>query len=155
MRLRFVWIGKTKSGPIRSLIEDYVDRISKFAPVELVEIRDRMNAQRDTAAIAAREGEEILSRIRSDPFVLLLDEKGTELRSGQLAQMIERHQVAGTKNMTFLIGGHAGVSREVRDRADYTLALSRMTLTHEMARALLTEQVYRAFTIIKNLPYKR
>ena len=155
MKLRFVWVGKTKSAPIRGLIEDYVDRIGKFAQVELVEIRDRMNVQSDIGAAAIREGEETLSRVRSDPFVVLLDEKGKQLASDELARMIEGHQVAGTKQMTFVIGGHAGVSQQVRDRADYTLALSRMTLTHEMARAFLTEQVYRAFTIIKNLPYKR
>ena len=155
MKLRFIWVGKTKSAPIRSLIEDYVDRISKFAPVEIVEVRDRMDARSDMVAVASREGEDTLLRARSDPFVVVLDEKGTEMGSDQLARMIQKHRLAGTRQMTFVIGGRAGLSPRVRDRADHTLSLSRMTLTHEMARALLAEQVYRAFTIINNLPYQR
>jgi len=155
MKLRFIWVGKTKSAPIRSLIEDFVDRIRKFAPVEIVEVKDRTDAHSDMDAVAAREGEDLLSRVWSDPFVVVLDEKGTEMRSEQLARMIQKHRLSGTKQMTFVIAGRAGVSPQVRDRADHTLSLSRMTRTHEMARALLAEQVYRAFTIINNLPYQR
>jgi len=69
--------------------------------------------------------------------------------------MIESHRHSGTKQITFVLGGHYGLSDAVRDRADFVLALSRMTLTHDLARVLLIEQVYRAFTIIHDLPYQK
>jgi 23S rRNA (pseudouridine1915-N3)-methyltransferase len=87
--------------------------------------------------------------------VVLLDERGREMDSRALAGFLEKHMLAGTSQITFVIGGHAGVSERVKERADFMLALSRMTLTHEMARVLLIEQVYRAFTILRGLPYQK
>ncbi|HKV40118.1 MAG TPA: 23S rRNA (pseudouridine(1915)-N(3))-methyltransferase RlmH, partial [Blastocatellia bacterium] len=95
------------------------------------------------------------SRIERDPLIVLLDETRRQLTSIQLADFIKDRMLEGTKQMTFVIGGHNGVSAAVRSRAGVVLALSRMTLTHEMARVILAEQVYRAFTMINNLPYAR
>ncbi|HYP27059.1 MAG TPA: 23S rRNA (pseudouridine(1915)-N(3))-methyltransferase RlmH [Blastocatellia bacterium] len=153
MKLRFVWVGKTKRGPFRELAEDYLARVGRFARVEVVELRDRDDA--DARKIIEKEGEDILSRTAGDPFVVVLDEKGSELSSHDFARFIEKHRLASTRQMTFVIGGHAGLSDEVKRRADFTLALSRMTLTHDFARAVLAEQVYRAFTIIHDLPYQK
>ncbi len=155
MKLRFVWVGKTKRGPIKELSEDYLARVGRFARVEVIELRDRDDAGSDARKIIEKEGEDILSRTAGDPFVVVLDEKGSELSSHELARFIEKHRVASTRQMTFVIGGHAGLSDEVKRRADFTLALSRMTLTHDFARAVLAEQVYRAFTIIQDLPYQK
>jgi 23S rRNA (pseudouridine1915-N3)-methyltransferase len=155
MKLRFVWIGKTKQAPMRALIEDYVGRLQRFAKVELVELRDRDDVGADQRRIIEREGEEILERIASDPFVVVMDERGRQLSSIEMSELMEEHRLAGTKQMTFVLGGHSGVAEAVKDRANYKLGLSRMTLTHEMARLLLVEQVYRGFTIIHGLPYQK
>ena len=155
MKVRFVWIGKTRRAPIRELVEAYIERVRRFAPVEITELRDRNDVGGDPRQIIEREGEDILSRIGDDTFVVVLDERGRELDSYKLAEFIEKHRVSGTKQMAFVIGGHNGLSEAVRKRASIVLALSRLTLTHELARVLLTEQVYRAFTIIHDLPYQK
>jgi 23S rRNA (pseudouridine1915-N3)-methyltransferase len=155
MKLRFVWIGKTRRAPVRELIREYLDRIGKFVKVEVTELRDRDDVGGDTQRIIDKEGEDILSRTAGVPFLVALDERGRELDSRKLAELIEKHRLAGTKQIAFVIGGHGGLADGVRERADLVLALSRMTLTHELARVLLVEQIYRAFTIIHDLPYQK
>jgi 23S rRNA (pseudouridine1915-N3)-methyltransferase len=155
MKLRLVWIGRTKNAAIRSLIEQYAERIGKFVRFEIIELRDRSGLGGDLRRAIEKEGEDLLASISSDQFVVLLDERGQQLDSLQFAEFVRQHQVGGTKLMAFIVGGHAGVSEVVRERADFILALSRMTLTHEIARALLLEQLYRAFTIIHDLPYQK
>ena len=155
MRLRFVWIGKTKRAPIKELTGEYLDRLARFAQVEIVELRDRDDVGTVAQRIIDKEGEDILTRTASDPFVIALDERGRELDALQMAEFIEKHRLTGIRQITFIIGGHSGLSDAVRKRANMVLALSRMTLTHEFARALLAEQVYRAFTIIHDLPYQK
>jgi 23S rRNA (pseudouridine1915-N3)-methyltransferase len=155
MKLRFVWIGKTKRAPVRELIREYLDRIGKFVTVEVTELRDRDDVGGDTRRIVDKEGQDILSRTAAVPFLIALDERGRELDSRKLAGLIEKHRLAGTKQIAFVIGGHGGLADEVRERADFVLALSKMTLTHELARVLLVEQIYRALTIIHDLPYQK
>jgi 23S rRNA (pseudouridine1915-N3)-methyltransferase len=154
MKLRFVWIGKTKRAPVKQLIQEYLGRVGKFAGVEVTELRDRDEAGSDARRMI-EEGEDILSRTATAAYLIALDERGRELDSFKLAELIEKHRLAGTKQITFVIGGHCGLSEAVRDRADFVLAMSRMTLTHDLARVLLLEQVYRAFTIIHDLPYQK
>ncbi|MFY9573752.1 MAG: 23S rRNA (pseudouridine(1915)-N(3))-methyltransferase RlmH, partial [Blastocatellia bacterium] len=141
MKLRFVWIGKTKRAPLKQLVQEYLDRVGKFAAVDVTELRDRDDVGRDARRIIDKEGEDILSCTPAAPFFIALDERGQELDSIKLAELIEKHRLAGTKQITFVIGGHRGLSDAVRERADLVLALSRMTLTHEMARFFLIEQV--------------
>jgi 23S rRNA (pseudouridine1915-N3)-methyltransferase len=155
MKLRFVWIGKTRRAPIKQLVEEYLERLRRFAPVEVTELRDRNDVGGDTRQIIEREGEDILSRLGDDAFVVAMDERGREMDSFKLAEFIDKQRVGATKQMTFVIGGPGGLSDAVRKRAGLVLALSQLTLTHELARVLLTEQVYRAFTIIHDLPYQK
>jgi len=155
MKLQFVWIGKTRGAPAKELIEDYTRRLGKFAVVEVIELRDRDDVGRDTRRIIDKESEDILSRTDSSPFLIALDERGRELDSPRVAELIEKHRTLGTKQITFVLGGYGGLSEAVRERADLVLALSKMTLTHELARVLLLEQIYRAYTIIHNLPYQK
>lgn len=155
MKLRFVWVGKTKRAAVKELVEDYVGRVRRFAGVEIVELKDRNDVGQDARRIIEKEGEDLLQRAAADPFVIALDERGRQFDSPEFAEMIERHRQAGTKQLTFMIGGYAGLSDAVRGRADLVLALSKMTLTHELARVMLVEQVYRAFAIIHDLPYQK
>jgi 23S rRNA (pseudouridine1915-N3)-methyltransferase len=129
--------------------------VRRFASVEFVELRDRNDVGQDARRIVEKEGEDLLQRTAGDPFVIVLDERGRHFDSMKFADMIERHRLAGTKQLTFVLGGHGGLSERVRGRGDLVLALSKMTLTHELARVLLVEQVYRAFAIIHDLPYQK
>ena len=153
MRLRIIWVGKTKNEHLRALSDDYLQRVVRFARCEVTEL----NASRASLAREgiAEEGRRILSALHADSFVVLLDVDGREWTSPQLAAEIERWQIEGKREVAFVVGGHNGVSQEVTARANLRWSLSRLTLTHELIRPLLLEQIYRAYTIIHGLPYQK
>jgi 23S rRNA (pseudouridine1915-N3)-methyltransferase len=153
MKLHFVWIGKTRDRNCAALVADYLERTRRFVHHEVSELKEQSGG--DEKRMIAAEGRKLISAIVRDDFVALLDEKGGEFDSPQFAEFIAERQRAGTKRLAFVIGGFAGVSDEVRQRADLRLSLSRMTLTHELARVFLTEQVYRAFTLLAGSPYHK
>jgi 23S rRNA (pseudouridine1915-N3)-methyltransferase len=146
MRLRFVWVGKTRNENYRALEEEYLRRLRHFVKYEVVEVR---------YSTPQNEGKLILEKLNQTPFVCLLDVAGEGLTSQQLAKTVEKWQDSGLKEVTFVIGGADGVSAEVAARADLRLSLSFLTFTHEMARVVMLEQLYRAFTIIKGFPYQK
>lgn len=150
MRFKFVWVGKTKDRNWLALQNEYLQRLSHFAKCEVVEVRD--GTPPDAKAI---EGKRIVEKLNQSSFVCLLDVTGKGLSSTDLAQKVEGWQNAGHKEIAFVIGGADGVSRDVAVRANEVLSLSFLTFTHEMARVVLLEQVYRAFTIIKGFPYQK
>ncbi len=154
MRLRLIWIGKTREAHLRALVEEYLKRLARFARCEVAELRD--SAKRATSQeITEEEGERIVSALRTDALTILLDVDGREWSSNELAAQVQKWQDNSAKEVAFIIGGANGVSAKVRARADLTWSLSRLTLTHEMARVVLVEQLYRAYTIIHNLPYQK
>ena len=144
MKFRLLWIGKTKDENWRALQEEYLQRLSFFVRCEIVEIKD---SSREI------ESKRILESVNQSPFICLLDVKGRSISSAELAKNIENWQNRGFREITFIIGGATGVTAEVVEKADYSLSLSVLTLTHEMARVVLLEQLYRAFTITKGFPY--
>ncbi|HUR96920.1 MAG TPA: 23S rRNA (pseudouridine(1915)-N(3))-methyltransferase RlmH [Pyrinomonadaceae bacterium] len=150
MKLRFVWIGKTKDKNWKALQDEYLRRLSHFARCEVTEIRE--SAPHEGPDI---EGERIVGALNQRTFAVLLDVKGDTVSSPELAKKIEEWQNRGLHEVSFIIGGANGVSSEVAEKADISLSLSFLTFTHEMARAILLEQVYRAFTIIKGFPYQK
>lgn len=154
MRFHFVWIGKTRDRHCAALMSDYLQRIERFAPVEVSELKEQSTGGGDQRAIAG-ESAKLLTAVERDDFVILLDEHGREYSSLELSEAIGRHQQNGVKRLAFVIGGFAGVSDEVKRRADLQLALSKMTLPHELARVALTEQVYRALSLLGGLPYHK
>ncbi len=154
MRLRLIWIGKTRNGHLRALVEDYLKRLSRFARCEVTELRE--SGASDERICLEEEGKRIVGALASDALAVLLDVRGrTVWSSEELAAQIEEWQVGSAKEVAFVVGGHLGVSGEVRKRAQASWSLSRLTLTHEMARVVLVEQLYRAHTIIKGLPYQK
>lgn len=153
MKLHFVWIGKTKDRRCAALIDDYLTRIKRFAACETSELKEASGA--DEKRIIAAESRKLLAAIEKDDFVVLLDEIGRQMTSPELAEFISARQQAGTKRLAFVIGGFAGAGDEVRQRANLQLALSKMTLTHELARVFAAEQIYRAFTLLAGLPYHK
>jgi len=156
VKLHLVWIGKTRDRHCAALIEDYLERIKRFAPCEVSELKERSGVdEKRPERLVAAEGRKLISAIERDDFVALLDEDGGAFDSVQFAEFIEKRRQSGTKRLAFVIGGFAGVSDEVKGRADLRLALSRMTLTHELARVILAEQIYRAFTLLAGLPYHK
>jgi 23S rRNA (pseudouridine1915-N3)-methyltransferase len=150
MKFRFVWVGKTRNANYRALQEEYLQRLSHFAKCETVEIRDA--APHEGKEI---EGKRILEKLNQTPFVCLLDVQGRALSSEDLAKEVEKWQDSGLKEISFVIGGADGVSPEVAKRADIRVSLSFLTFTHEMARVVMLEQLYRSFTILKGFPYQR
>ena len=150
MKLRFIWIGKTKDKNWKALQDEYLRRLSHFVRTEIVEIRD--SGPREGPDI---EGERILASLNQKTFAVLLDVKGEAISSQGLAAKIEEWQNRGLGEVSFIIGGANGVSRRVAETADISLSLSFLTFTHEMARSILFEQLYRAYTIIKGFPYQK
>jgi 23S rRNA (pseudouridine1915-N3)-methyltransferase len=134
----------------RALQDEYLQRLSHFVKCEITEIKD--SAPHEGPEV---EGKRILDLVNPKSFAVLLDVGGKSVSSHELAQNIEKWQVQGLKEVIFVIGGAGGVSREVVERAHYRLSLSFLTFTHEMARVLLLEQLYRAYSIIKGFPYQK
>ena len=146
MKIRFVRVGKTKSKHWDALEAEYLKRLAYFTKYEIVEIKD------DTKE---NEGKRILEKVNQSPFVCVLDVKGRSVSSHDLAKMIVNWQNRGLKEVAFVIGGAEGIASEVVETADDTLSLSFLTFTHEAARVILAEQIYRAYTIIKGFPYQK
>ena len=146
MKFRFLWVGKTKDKNWRALEDEYFARLAHFVRCEVAELKDSGKEL---------EGKLILDKLNHSTFVCLLDVKGRSVNSHDLAQTIENWQNRGLKEVTFVTGGAEGVASRVVERADYSLSLSFLTFTHEMARVVLLEQLYRAFTIIKGFPYQK
>lgn len=157
MRIVLVWIGKTRDRRLASLVDEYLERAQRMARIEVVEIRDRGGASTAKAEpkVLEREADALLGSLEEGDFVVLCDETGTQLRSSEFAGIISERQTRSTRRMVVVIGGYLGVSARIRERSDLMLALSRMTFTHEMARVLLAEQLYRALTILSGIPYQK
>lgn len=152
MRLKFIWPGKTKNEPLRALLTDYLKRLQRFTRCEVIETRD---LRRSDQASIEKESKGLLERIPSDAVVVLLDLNGREWSSHELAEQVRRWENDSVKEIAIVIGGQAGVSSEVEKRAQKSWRLSRLTLTHEMARVVALEQLYRAYTINRGLPYQK
>ena len=150
MKFRFIWIGKTKDRNWKALQVEFLQRLSHFVKCELTELKE--SAPHEGPDI---EGERILAALNPKTFAVLLDVRGEAITSPGLADTIENWQNRGLKEVSFVIGGANGVSRRVAEKADISLSLSFLTFTHEMARAILLEQLYRAYTIIKGFPYQK
>jgi len=154
MRLRLIWIGKTRNEHVRALVEEYLKRLRRFARCEVLELRESASA--DERSCLEEEGKRIMGALASDALTVLLDVGGPkQWSSTELAAQVEEWQARSMKEAAFVVGGHLGVSPEVRSRADVRWSLSRLTFTHEMARVLVVEQLYRAYTITRGLPYQK
>ena len=139
MKLRIAWVGKTRNPQLAELCEDYVGRIKHFLPLEITEVR----AGKWTAVLEASDR------------VVVLDANGKAWTSDQFATFVQKHMTSDPRRLTFVIGDYDGVPADVKKRADLHWSLSPLTFTHDLARVLLLEQLYRAFAIIHKLPYAK
>jgi 23S rRNA (pseudouridine1915-N3)-methyltransferase len=153
MKLRVVWIGKTRSKELSTLIDDFLERLRRFVPAEITEVRDPRSGD-DKRQLAAEE-ERLLAALDSDDRVVVLDAAGQTWSSPQLAQFVGKHLGSDPRRLTFVIGGYGGMTEKVKARAERQWSLSPLTFTHEMTRLLVVEQLYRAMCILKNHPYSK
>ena len=143
MKLTIAWIGKTKNPAIHSLTDEYLKRLKQYSEVEGVVVKDE-------GALLKLCGRVHGSRRR---WLVLLDSRGRQLSSEELAEFVDQHQQRNPLPLVFAVGGPDGFSEELRRQADVVMSLGKMTLAHELARVVLLEQMYRAFTILKGHPY--
>lgn len=142
MKLRIAWIGKTKEAAIQSLTEEYLKRISRYVPVEGVAFRDEADLLAKCAGKTAPRA-----------TLVLLDSRGKEFSSEQFAKFLGDYQDRNPLPLVFAVGGADGFGTAARTAAQHVISFGKMTLAHEIARVVLLEQVYRAFTILKGHPY--
>lgn len=154
MKIVLISVGVMREVPLKELATRYSGRIPHYMPFEAVVIPDpavSKNASGEARKI--KEGEAILSKIQPGDFAVLFDEHGKMMTSREFASFIEKKSVTLSRNLVFVIGGPYGFSDDVKRRADAFMSLSSMTFTHEMARTIALEQIYRAMTILKGEPY--
>ncbi|HEY6303205.1 MAG TPA: 23S rRNA (pseudouridine(1915)-N(3))-methyltransferase RlmH [Terriglobales bacterium] len=156
MKIRITWIGKTKEPALQALTEEYLQRISRYAPVEAIVLRDeaallQLCGRASSAKSTSRNTTTKPTSAKST--LVLLDSRGKEFSSEQFAQFLGDYQDRNPLPLVFAIGPADGFTEPTRAATQHTISLGKMTLAHELARVVLLEQIYRAFTILKGHPY--
>lgn len=145
MKINLITIGKLKEKFLIEGVSEYLKRIKIYAKIEVKEILECKTVE--------EEGKKLLAQVPKESFVIVLDVGGEELNSEEFAKKLDELTLRGKSNITFIIGGAFGISEEVRNVANFRLSLSKMTFTHQMARFLIVEQIYRAFKINRGENY--
>jgi 23S rRNA (pseudouridine1915-N3)-methyltransferase len=154
MKIAILQLGKTTEKHIAEGVEIYSVRLKKYCGLEIISIPDLKDTRNmPVKEQKIKEGRKILQVLGKDDIIVLLDERGKELRTVDFAEWVEGKSQLQRKRIVFVIGGPWGFSDEVKDIANFTLSLSRMTFPHQLVRLLFIEQLYRAFTIINGEPY--
>ncbi len=154
MQIELLVVGKTDSSLIEQIVATYAKRVNHYCKFSITTLPDAKNTKSlSVNQQRSAEGASILRCIDPSDFVTLLDERGDELRSVEFAQWLQKRMNSGVRRLMIVIGGPYGFSDEVYARANSRLSLSKMTFSHQIVRAIFAEQIYRAFTILKNEPY--
>lgn len=154
MKITLLTVGKTDKDWVRQGMDIYISRLKHYIPFSVIEIPELKNVSAlSKDQIKAREGELILKNIKPTDDLIILDERGKEYTSTELAKVIQDKISYAGKDMVYVIGGAYGFSEAVYQRANSKISLSRMTFSHQMVRAIFVEQIYRAFTIMRGEPY--
>jgi 23S rRNA (pseudouridine1915-N3)-methyltransferase len=154
MKIRLIVIGKTEEEFLRTGIREYTGRVNRYVPFVITEIP----ALRGASALpqpeqVKKEGELLARQLQPGDIVVVLDERGREMRSSEFAGFLNRQFLSGSKQLVFIIGGPFGFDEEIKKKASVILSLSRMTFSHQMVRLFFTEQLYRALTILRGESY--
>ena len=158
MKFRFIWPSSTADAELASVAGRYLGRIKHFYPIEVVEVAPERGRQSESdAAIIRRRSESarLIAAIPPRGFTVVLDERGQPMDSLKFAKWLERLTIDQPHGVNFVMGGDAGLDDAVKQRAQKVLTLSAMTLPHQLARVLLLEQIYRACTLMRNIPYHK
>jgi 23S rRNA (pseudouridine1915-N3)-methyltransferase len=154
MRIALLQTGKTSDKNIAEVADLYSNRIKKYMVFEIITLPDIKNVRNmPVQEQKVKEGKKILQSLSTDDYVILLDERGKELRTVEFSGLLGKFFMLPKKRIVFVIGGPWGFSEDVYDRADFRMSLSKMTFPHQLVRLLFLEQLYRVFTIIKGEPY--
>jgi len=154
MKIVVAAVGKLRTAATADLVNEYERRTKRFAPLEMIEVRDQRGS--DPARVAEAESSRLLEALRPEDHVVLCDEKGKHFTTRELASLVDaRLKAGGRGRLVFVVGGAEGVDERVRKRADTILALSGLTFPHELARAILLEQLYRVVSLLHGHPYHR
>ena len=159
MKIKIIAVGKIKEQYLKDGIAEYLQRLSSYAKVEIVEVNDSKVKdnpnESDINKVINEEGERILSKIKSGDLVINLDLNKKEFDSVEFSKFLNDKIVEGGASVTFVIGGSYGLSNQVKERANYSISLSKMTFLHQMTRLILLEQIYRSFKILNNETYHK
>lgn len=155
MKIKIAWIGKTKEPALQALTDEYLQRISRYVPVMGIALRDEVALLEicGRASSARSSAKRPKSAAGAKSTLVLMDSRGKEFSSKQFAKFLGDYQDRNPLPLVFAVGAADGFSEETRAAAQFTISLGKMTLAHELARVVLLEQVYRAFTILKGHPY--
>ena len=154
LKVRLLSVGKDRSGLYEPAVQTYAQRLAHYTRFELVELPEASGKKLKAGDAKTLEAEAILARKKPQDWLVALDERGSLLDSVELSRYVAKAQT-GAKDLLFIIGGDEGLDTRVREAANLTLSLSKMTLPHRLARVVLVEQLYRAFTILKGEPYHK
>lgn len=152
MKINIVCVGKIKETFFTSAIQEYSKRISRFAEINIIEV-DEESKQTNLELKSKLEGEKLLSK--ASGVIIALDGGGKMLSSPEIAEFIQSKKVQGNSTISFIVGGSNGLSKEVLSKANLVLSFGKITFPHQLFRVVLTEQIYRALTIIEGLPYHK
>ena len=159
MKIKLITVGKLKEKYLTMGIDEYSKRIKAFSNLEIIELKDLSMGEnpsdKEIEIIKNKEGEDILSKIKSNEYVISLCIEGKMIDSVELANKISEITTYNSSDITFIIGGSYGLSDDVKSRSDYKLSFSRMTFPHQLMRLILLEQIYRAFKILNNSTYHK
>jgi 23S rRNA (pseudouridine1915-N3)-methyltransferase len=154
MQIKLLTVGKTDHPAIQQLIEEYIGRLTHYIRFELEVIPDLKNTKSLSELIQKeKEGDLILKKIQSSDELILLDERGKSFGSMEFSELVQKKMNSGLKQLVFVIGGPYGFSESIYQRANAKISISKMTFSHQMIRPFFIEQLYRAFTILRNEPY--
>lgn len=155
MKITIMSVGKVRQSFIKDGEREYLKRVKDGISIQLVELGLDAPESLPPKEIQEREGKELLKRLDSFDKVVILDERGKNLTSVAVGDLIRSQMNAGVRSMVFVIGGAFGFSEKVRQRADLVLSLSALTLPHQLARLVLVEQLYRSYTMVKGISYHK
>jgi len=156
MKFRFLWPRSTADAELVAVIDRYLNRIKHFYPIEVREVPGERGRQASKdGSIMRAQSARLIEAIPAAGYTVVLDERGRAMDSLKFAKWLERMTMEQPHGVTFVVGGDVGLAEVVRNRADLLLSLSAMTLPHQLARVVLLEQIYRACTLIRNIPYHK
>ena len=155
MKIDLLLLGKTKDDYLQLGIDEYVKRLSRYNPVNVIEIKTPRHGSRPEAEILQQESSLLEKRIRNGSCRVVLDSQGRQYSSESFARFISSLESQAVSTVSFIIGGPLGLADEQRRKADHLLSLSNMTYTHDMSRLILLEQLYRAYTIKAGTGYHK
>ncbi|ABO34870.1 protein of unknown function DUF163 [Methanococcus maripaludis C5] len=159
MNITIISVGKIKEKYLSDAINEYSKRISRYSKLDIIEVADEKTPESpsdvEKSKILEKEAERILKHLKKDSFVITLEILGKEVTSESLAKKINDLSISGKSDITFIIGGSLGLSKNISEISDFKLSFSKMTFPHQLMRVILLEQIYRSFRIINGEPYHK